>query len=242
MGVGLYLIYPAFYTDVTDSYRLGRWARVRTDLGGVYFHLIVALGLIVLSAIAGIEFLLAAVLLINVQVIRQFLPLGRFDGYWMLADLTGIPDLFSQMGPFLRGALPVLRSKGGKLPDLKPWVKAVFAIYTITTIPLLVYLFFLMIWGLPRFLATTGDAFLTQTGIASAAWSHGDALIMGLSGIQMVLLALPALGTLYLTYSVVRIPIRVVSNCIKLPGHRRLADALVPPLSLSFWGSCWPRS
>jgi outer membrane lipoprotein-sorting protein len=226
MGVGVYLIYPAFYTDVTDSYRLGRWARVRTDLGGVYFHLIVALGLIVLSAIAGIEFLLAAVLLINVQVIRQFLPLGRFDGYWMLADLTGIPDLFSQMGPFLRGALPVLRSKGGKLPDLKPWVKAVFAIYTITTIPVLVYLFYLMIWGLPRFLATTGDALLTQTGITSAAWSHGDSLIIGLSGIQMVLLALPALGTLYLIYSVVRIPIRVVSNYIKLPGHRRLADAL----------------
>jgi putative peptide zinc metalloprotease protein len=34
MGAGFYLIYPAFFTDVTDSYRLGRWARVRTDLGG----------------------------------------------------------------------------------------------------------------------------------------------------------------------------------------------------------------
>lgn len=28
MGVGLYLVYPAFYTDVTDNYRLGRWGRV----------------------------------------------------------------------------------------------------------------------------------------------------------------------------------------------------------------------
>jgi putative peptide zinc metalloprotease protein len=46
MGVGLYLFYPVFYSDVTDSYRLGRSARVRTDLGGVYFHLIFALGLI----------------------------------------------------------------------------------------------------------------------------------------------------------------------------------------------------
>jgi putative peptide zinc metalloprotease protein len=32
MGVGLYAFYPAFYTDVSDNYRLGRWARLRTDL------------------------------------------------------------------------------------------------------------------------------------------------------------------------------------------------------------------
>ena len=34
MGAGLYLVWPAFYTDVTDSYRLGRAGRLRTDLGG----------------------------------------------------------------------------------------------------------------------------------------------------------------------------------------------------------------
>src|SRR5262249_50230651 len=27
IGFGLYLMYPAFYTDCTDSYRLSRWAR-----------------------------------------------------------------------------------------------------------------------------------------------------------------------------------------------------------------------
>ena len=42
MGAGLYLVWPAFYTDVTDSYRLGRGGRVRTDLGGLYFNAIVA--------------------------------------------------------------------------------------------------------------------------------------------------------------------------------------------------------
>ncbi len=33
MGAGLYLVWPAFYTDVTDSYRLDRGGRIRTDLG-----------------------------------------------------------------------------------------------------------------------------------------------------------------------------------------------------------------
>ena len=56
MGFGLYLVYPALYTDTTDSYRLGRWARVRTDLGGFYFHLIYALGLVALYLLTGWEF------------------------------------------------------------------------------------------------------------------------------------------------------------------------------------------
>ncbi len=38
IGYGVYLVFPAFYTDVTDSYRLGRAGRVRTDLGGLYFN------------------------------------------------------------------------------------------------------------------------------------------------------------------------------------------------------------
>ncbi|MBA3445542.1 MAG: hypothetical protein H0T58_11920, partial [Gemmatimonadales bacterium] len=68
MGAGFYLIYPAFFTDVTDSYRLGRWARVRTDLGGFYFHLTFALGLIGLYWVTGQEFLLVVVLLINLDI------------------------------------------------------------------------------------------------------------------------------------------------------------------------------
>src|SRR5215207_5744812 len=43
MGVGVYLIWPAFYCDVTEAYRLDRRGRLRTDLGGVYFNGLFAL-------------------------------------------------------------------------------------------------------------------------------------------------------------------------------------------------------
>jgi putative peptide zinc metalloprotease protein len=94
MGVGIYLIYPVFYTDVTDSYGLGRWARVRTGLGGIYFHLIFVLGLVALYLASRQAFLLLVVLLLNLEIVRQFLPFVRLDGYWVLADLIGIPDFF----------------------------------------------------------------------------------------------------------------------------------------------------
>jgi putative peptide zinc metalloprotease protein len=82
MGVGLYLVYPAFYTDVSDNYRLGRWARVRTDLGGVYFHLVFMLGILGLYLATGWEPLLIGVPLLLLDAFRQLLPLldpGRPD-------------------------------------------------------------------------------------------------------------------------------------------------------------------
>ena len=43
IGMGIYVLWPAFFTNVTDAYRLGRAGRIRTDLGGVYFNAIFAL-------------------------------------------------------------------------------------------------------------------------------------------------------------------------------------------------------
>ncbi|MGH3783723.1 MAG: hypothetical protein ACRDRO_24660, partial [Pseudonocardiaceae bacterium] len=45
MGFGLYLVWPALYSTVTDSYRLGRVGRLRTDLGGVYFNAVFIAGM-----------------------------------------------------------------------------------------------------------------------------------------------------------------------------------------------------
>src|SRR3712207_652054 len=198
MGVGLYLIYPAFYTDVTDNYRLGRWARVRTDLGGFYFNLIFALGMMGLYALTGYEFLLLAVVLLDLEIIHQTLPFVRLDGYWALADLTGIPDFFSHIGPFLRTVLPIPWWKGRKLPNLKGWVKAVFALYILITVPLLAFILFLMVKSVPRVLATAWDSFWKQAGVFSTAQNAGDFLGMAASVVQMITLALPALGLVYI--------------------------------------------
>jgi putative peptide zinc metalloprotease protein len=122
IGVGLYLYYPMLYTDTTDSYRLGRCARVRTSLGGFYFHLVFTLGIIAAYLVFRQEFLLVVVFLINLDILFQCLPFVRFDGYWALADLAGIPDFFSQMGAFVLSVVPIPAWKGNKLPKLKPWV------------------------------------------------------------------------------------------------------------------------
>lgn len=200
MGAGLYLIYPAFYTDVTDNYRLGRWARVRTDLGGFYFNLILSAATIGLYQVTGAEFLLILVVLINFEIIHQTLPFVRLDGYWALADATGIPDFFSQVGPFLRTVFPLSFWKGPKLPHLKGWVKGVFAAYILVTVPLLAFLLFAMLKSVPRVMATGYDSMKQQVAAFQDAQRVGSVSGSVLPIVQLALLALPTLGLVYALY------------------------------------------
>ncbi len=227
MGAGIYIVYPAFYTDVTDSYRLGRWARVRTGLGGFYFHLIFTLGIIGLYLVSGQEFLLFVVLLIDLNIVYQCLPFVRLDGYWVLADLTGIPDFFSQIGPFLRSVLPVRNWEGSRLPNLKPRVKAIFAVYIALTAPVLAFLLFLLVKRAPSLLLVLSDSFLNQMTNLSAAWSIGSALGVSASASQMAILALEMAGITYLLYVLGRGLVSAIWSWSKPTPTRRVAGALI---------------
>src|SRR5688572_23662203 len=219
MGVGIYLFFPMLYTDVTDSYRLGRRARLRTDLGGVYFHLIFALAVMGLFWVTGQEALLFIVLLVNAQVIGQFLPFARFDGYWILADMTGVPDFFSQMGPFVRSALPSARRRGSRLPVLKPWVRVVFAVYTFVTVPLLAFFLVLMVKGLPAFVVTAWDALLYQRTVFAEALSDGASMVLVGTALQALFLIVQLVGVAFILYGVAQIPFRLIRSW---QGPRRL--------------------
>jgi len=197
MGFGFYLIYPALYTDTSDAYRLGRWDRVRVDVGGFYFHLVFALGLMGLALATGHGFVLVAVLVINLELLRQLLfPFVRFDGYWLLADLTGLPDLFSHTRPFLGSLLPRSQWSGPRLPALKAWVRWVFAVYlglVAIVLPALVYVF---VTRAPRFVGVARDSLDAQAWALSRAVDVGDPFAVSAAAIQIIILVLPLVGAI----------------------------------------------
>lgn len=78
MGVGIYLVWPAMYSTVTESYRLSRGGRLRTDLGGLYFNVIAMLVMIVTYAQTGFPWLLAALLAWQATSVWQLLPSSGF--------------------------------------------------------------------------------------------------------------------------------------------------------------------
>ena len=133
MGVGIYLIWPAFYCDVTDAYRLNRRGRLRTDLGGVYFNGIFALMAGVGYFASGNEALLLIAVVQHSIALQQLLPLLRFDGYYVLSDLTGVPDILSRIKPIFRSLLPGRREP--RVEELKSWVRFVVTAYLLVLVP-----------------------------------------------------------------------------------------------------------
>ena len=193
MGAGIYVVWPAFYTDVTDAYRLDKAGRLRTDLGGVYFNVIFSLATAGLYFATGFEPLLVVVVLQHLEILHQFLPFLRLDGYYIISDLTGVPDMFSRIGPTLRSLIPG-REPHARVKELKPWVRVATSVYVIALVPTLLTVFVLMLVSAPRVLATAYDSFLIQIDKVGDALSGGKA-IAGVAGlVQVLALALPVAG------------------------------------------------
>jgi putative peptide zinc metalloprotease protein len=192
MGAGIYVVWPAFYTDVTDAYRLNRRGRLRTDLGGIYFNALFALGTAGVYFLTGFEPLLIVVLVQHFQIIQQLLPFLRLDGYYILSDLTGVPDLFNRIKPTLKSLIP--GKKDESVDELKPWVRAVVIGWVLLLIPVLLFVFGSIMINAPRIFATAYDSFLVHYDKARAAFDDGHTTEGVLGSVQMATLGLPALG------------------------------------------------
>lgn len=193
MGAGIYLVYPAFYTDVTDSYRLGRAGRLRTDLAGVYFNGLFILAIAGLYALTGWEALILIIVVSHIDAARQLLPFLRLDGYYIVADLTGVPDLFSRLKPILVSSLP-WKKADPKVKELKLWARIVVTVWVLLVIPLLLLQLLLLLLHAPRIVATAWASLGEKTDALSQAWAGADLAGVASNVFQSVLLVLPLLG------------------------------------------------
>src|SRR5215212_8579365 len=193
MGVGIYIVWPAFFTDVTDAYRLNKRGRLRTDLGGVYFNAVFALAVAAVYFASGFEPLLLLVLIQTFAILQQLLPLLRLDGYYIISDLTGVPDMFARVRPTLASLIPG-RKRDPRVEELKPWVRAAVSAYVFTVVPLLVFSAVMMIVQAHRVFTTAYDSLGLRYHDVSVAFGAGNA-VAGLAGvIQMAVLVLPLAG------------------------------------------------
>ncbi|HEX4820439.1 MAG TPA: hypothetical protein VFV00_09550 [Acidimicrobiales bacterium] len=193
MGCGIYLAWPAFYTDVTDAYRLGRRARLRTDLGGVYFNVIFVLATAATYFATGFEPLLLLIVIQHFEIAHQLLPIVRLDGYYIVADLTGVPDLFARIGPIL-GSLVPGRPSDERVTVLKRWVRVAVTAWVLIVVPLLLFEAFVVLLHLPRIVGTAWDSGHEQFDAARIAFTSGQTLEGVTAALQVVVLAIPVLG------------------------------------------------
>lgn len=210
IGFGVYLVFPAFYTDVSDTYRLARWDRVRTDLGGVYFNgLFIVAATFVLAATNYLP-LIPAIVFIHLTMLQQMLPIVRLDGYYVLSDLVGVPDLFGRIKPIMTSLLPGRHDP--RAGQLSPAARRIVMAWVFVVVPVLVFGFALFIWRLPIFIGNTLDGLQAQWASADGSYHHGHWAAFTVAAISVLLLCLPVLGaSAFLVRLIKRIPTRRTS-------------------------------
>jgi putative peptide zinc metalloprotease protein len=205
MGFGLYLVWPALYSTVTDSYRLNRIGRLRTDLGGVYFNAVFIIGMDLAYLDTRTPWLLIATVLLHIETATQFLPMIRLDGYYILSDLIGVPDLFSRMGPVLAGLIPG-RPTHPRVRELKPWVRRTIILWVLIVLPSLLYWVIGFVIIVPQVLPVLWHQLIRLIQAVGTATATGQLALAALGAVNILLLLLPCLGSLLLLSMLLRDP------------------------------------
>ena len=238
IGVGIYLVWPSFFTNVTDSYRLGRAGRLRTDLGGLYFNLIFILALAGIYGATSAEILLLVIAITHLEMLEQLLPFVRFDGYFILSDLVGVPDLFARVAPILRNAI----SKGPKDPritGLRRRARIVVTGWVLCVIPLLTFSIGYLLLHLPAINRALWRSASRQAHLVSGAVAdHGYAMAV-VDALGVSLVALSIAGSLYIVIGLAR---RLVAAGLRWSaGHRarRLLVAVAGLAGVTMLAAFW---
>jgi putative peptide zinc metalloprotease protein len=201
MGMGIYLVWPAFYTDVTDAYRLPRRDRLRVDLGGIYFNAVVAVATFAAWLALHVDALVLLIALQLLMMAKNLSPVIRSDGYHILSDATGVPDLYAHIRPTLGRLLPWRRREPSALSGRARWL---VTIWVLIVVPVLLALMLGAVLLLPRLAATAWDSGRT----IGSALPHRSATGVLSSLLQLLALALPVLGSVLVAFSLARLYVR----------------------------------
>ncbi len=203
IGVGIYLVWPSFFTNVTDSYRLSRVGRLRTDLGGLYFNLIFMLALAGIYAATSAQVLLLVIAVTHLEMLDQLLPIVRFDGYFILSDLIGVPDLFARVVPIVKSALPAGR-RDPRVAGLRRGARIVVTGWVLCVIPLLLFTLGYLLLHLPGADRALWHSARMQAHLMSAAVAGHHYAVAAIDAVGAVLVILPGAGSLYIMIGLAR--------------------------------------
>ncbi len=161
VGIGLFVIWPVAYANVTDCWSLSRYQRAMVDAGGVYFHLLFSGACCCLWFVKGDHLyglLVHAILGCTVVNLNPFL---KFDGYWLLTDLMGTPSLHRSTGEAWRYWLARAFKQGGvRKPEIlqrHPVFVALFSFYAGGSLIFLAYLARILALYIPRVIAVVPE-------------------------------------------------------------------------------------
>lgn len=185
IGVGLYWCMPVFFADVNGAWTLPRLQRAAVDVGGVYFQCIyiVGLGAIYMATAApAVQEAIAWNVFLTLHTLN---PVLKYDGYWLLADLSGTPNLHAQIGASARKVWDVVRGESGaSLPTVKPLL--LLSAFTGIALAYFVYLLLMLGTGIGRSAGAASDQWATSGAVWQAV---GESALLALLLLMAISLA-----------------------------------------------------
>jgi len=200
VGAGIYAIFPVLYIDVSRAWRLPAQARALVDVGGMYFQLLVILLLVPLLAWEPTRHVAGTVIAFNAGwVLFNLNPVFKMDGYWLLADLTGTPNLQQRAFRYL-GSL--VTSRASRRPEGTRRERVIYVGYGLLVLGYLGIVVSSAPGWFARYLLPGVTASATAWRDVAAAWAGsgwGDVLVRALQAAgQSLLVGLPVLVFLLL--------------------------------------------
>jgi putative peptide zinc metalloprotease protein len=150
LGVMLLVLMPSPYVDASSCWAFpDKWKRIAVGAGGMIFELAAA-SVAVFVWLGSAEGTLVnrlafnAVLTAGVStVLFNANPLLRFDGYYILSDLIGVPNLMQRSNKMLQfiAQRTIYRLREARPPTNQPGERAVLAAYGVLSLAYRVALF-----------------------------------------------------------------------------------------------------
>lgn len=140
IGIGVYMYMPVFYSNVTNAWKLKRLQRMCVDIGGIYFQAFALCSVYLCVVLIDKDcYIKCAILISALQIIGNFNPFIKMDGYWIISDFLGVSNSYNII---LEGIKNLFTKKKKKLEfdDMKKTTKFAFLIYSILIVGYFVYL------------------------------------------------------------------------------------------------------
>lgn len=185
IGVGLYWCMPVFYAEVNGAWTLPRIQRAAVDAGGVYLQCLytVALGAIYLATDApAVREAIAWTFFLMLHTLN---PVLKYDGYWLLTDLAGAPNLHARIRESAQQTWSVIRRvPDARLPARKPLL--LLGAFAGAALTYFTYLLLMLGTGIGKSAGTAAEKWATS----GVMWhAIGESAVLALLVVMAVSLA-----------------------------------------------------
>ena len=175
IGLGLYVYFPVFYTDVSEAWRFSKWQRVVVDVAGIYFQSIVSTVAIWIFAYTHEPTWAYVSTVVNLVIFTAFNPFLKMDGYWLAADLFGVWNLRDASWRAIANLLPRSGEREGGRTQLSGVSGVMLLSYAILSGAFFLYLLvvigrqvlFVLLPGYPILLAHSVHLFTGFTNVST---------------------------------------------------------------------------